>query len=178
MLSFSRKDPDSIKAVAVPDVLEQALELAGKSYNASKGYDFRKIVVTKEYASPRPEVTCTPAKLQQVFLNILQNAAEAMTLGKENAPQEEPPHLILRVFLDQGEVQVEIEDNGPGMDEATQTRLFEPFFTTKPVGRGTGLGLSVSYFIVTEHLQGRLSVESQPGQGARFRISLPPAADT
>lgn len=68
---------------------------------------------------------------------------------------------------------VEIEDNGPGMDEATRRRVFEPFFTTKPVGLGTGLGLSVSYFIITENHGGTLAVESWPGQGATFIISIP-----
>jgi signal transduction histidine kinase len=68
---------------------------------------------------------------------------------------------------------IEVVDNGPGMDEKTLKRVFEPFFTTKEVGVGTGLGLSVSYFIITEQHQGRLSVTSKPGQGACFSIRLP-----
>ncbi len=68
---------------------------------------------------------------------------------------------------------VEIEDNGPGMDEGTRKRVFEPFFTTKRVGIGTGLGLSVSYFIITENHGGTLEVESSPGKGAKFIIHLP-----
>jgi signal transduction histidine kinase len=70
-------------------------------------------------------------------------------------------------------VRVEIEDNGPGLDEATRRRVFEPFFTTKPPGIGTGLGLSVSYFIVTQDHRGTLSVRSQPGVGSSFIIELP-----
>ena len=70
-------------------------------------------------------------------------------------------------------ISIEIEDNGPGMSEEIRKRIFEPFFTTKPVGIGTGLGLSVSYFIITENHNGKITVESQPGAGAKFIISLP-----
>lgn len=83
------------------------------------------------------------------------------------------PRFVLRVAQDQGMVRVEIEDNGPGMDEATRRRVFEPFFTTKPPGSGTGLGLSVSYFIITEDHGGAMVVESNPGVGTRFIIQLP-----
>jgi len=70
-------------------------------------------------------------------------------------------------------LRLEIEDNGPGIDQETRKRIFEPFFTTKPVGVGTGLGLSVSYFIITENHQGELTVESRPGEGTKFIIRLP-----
>ena len=83
------------------------------------------------------------------------------------------PRFGLRVLRDEDMVRVEIEDNGPGMDEATRKRAFEPFFTTKPPGSGTGLGLSVSYFIVTEDHGGTVTVESSPGAGTRFVIRLP-----
>ena len=85
------------------------------------------------------------------------------------------PRITIRTRLDsdQNMAQIEIEDNGPGMDEATSKRIFEPFFTTKAVGLGTGLGLSVSYFIITENHGGQIAVDSQPGVGARFIISLP-----
>jgi signal transduction histidine kinase len=73
---------------------------------------------------------------------------------------------------------MEIEDNGPGMDEATRKRVFEPFFTTKPVGVGTGLGLSVSYFIITENHGGEMAVESRLGGGAKFMICLPLEAES
>ena len=70
-------------------------------------------------------------------------------------------------------VQIEIEDNGPGMDEKTRVRVFEPFYTTKPVGIGTGLGLSVSYFIITTNLKGTMLVHSEKGKGTTFEIALP-----
>ena len=93
-----------------------------------------------------------------------------MTESKE---EKETPQIILRVMQEGEIVRVEIEDNGPGMDETTRNRVFEPFFTTKPVGTGTGLGLSVSYFIITENHSGTIEVESAPGKGAKFIIRLP-----
>jgi signal transduction histidine kinase len=91
----------------------------------------------------------------------------------ENRDLGHSPRFVLRVLPEGSLVRVEIEDNGPGMDEATRRRVFEPFFTTKPPGIGTGLGLSVSYFIITEDHGGTLSVESAFGGGTRFIIRLP-----
>jgi signal transduction histidine kinase len=83
------------------------------------------------------------------------------------------PCITLQVRSNSKAVQIEIEDNGPGMSEDVRKRVFEPFFTTKDVGVGTGLGLSVSYFIITENHGGTMSVESTPGMGAKFIIRLP-----
>jgi signal transduction histidine kinase len=117
-----------------------------------------------------PQVPCQGAKIQQVFLNILRNGAQAMQEAKT-----ESPGFVFRTRFDSDRKMaiVEIEDNGPGMDEETRRRIFEPFFTTKPVGIGTGLGLSVSYFIITENHGGEMMVESSPGDGAKFIIQLP-----
>ncbi len=89
--------------------------------------------------------------------------------------ETEKPQFIVRTHFqkDQEMVCIEIEDNGPGMDEEIRKRIFEPFYTTKPVGEGTGLGLSVSYFIITESHNGEMVVESQPGLGTKFIIRLP-----
>jgi signal transduction histidine kinase len=106
--------------------------------------------------------------MQQVFLNLLKNSAQAMA----NASAANPA-ITLSVHSDSRMIQIEIEDNGPGMSEDIRKRVFEPFFTTKDVGVGTGLGLSVSYFIVTENHRGTMSVESTPGTGANFIIRLP-----
>jgi signal transduction histidine kinase len=83
------------------------------------------------------------------------------------------PRFVLKVLSDGPYVRVEIQDNGPGMDDATRRRIFEPFFTSEPPEYGTGLGLFVSYFIITEDQGGALSVESKPGSGSRFIIRLP-----
>ncbi len=121
-----------------------------------------------------PDILCEAGKIQQVILNILRNGAEAMQTEAEQE-KGKTPHFVLRLAHEQetGRVRIEIEDNGPGMDEAARKRVFEPFFTTKPVGVGTGLGLSVSYFIITENHGGEMSVESTPGEGTTFIISLP-----
>jgi polar amino acid transport system substrate-binding protein len=87
--------------------------------------------------------------------------------------REKKPAFTISTRKKEGEVIVEIEDNGPGMDEETKTRIFEPFFTTKAVGVGTGLGLYISYFIIVENHKGSINVESFPGKGTRFIIHLP-----
>lgn len=105
-----------------------------------------------------------------MLLNILRNGAQAM---QETGTVK--PCLIVRTRFEKERKMVcmEIEDNGPGMDETTRKRVFEPFFTTKPVGVGTGLGLSVSYFIITEKHGGEMRVESTLGMGTKFIIKLP-----
>jgi PAS domain S-box-containing protein len=166
MLSFSRKAEEGGQPENLADLLDQTVLLAGSDYDLKKKYDFRQIEMVREYDPATPLVLCQASKIQQVFLNILRNGAEAME-------ETHPPRFILRVFPDGQWVQIEIEDNGPGMEEATRRRVFEPFFTTKPPGVGTGLGLSVSYFIITENHGGAIAVESTPGTGARFFIRLP-----
>ena len=170
MLSFSRKTEGKGTPADIAELLERTVPLAASDYDLKKHYDFRQIEVVREYQPGVPPVTCQAAKIQQVFLNILRNGAEAMRMMKTVG---QSPRFVLRVLGDEKMVRVEIEDNGPGMDEATRKRVFEPFFTTKPPGSGTGLGLSVSYFIITEDHGGIMTVESNPGAGSRFIIQLP-----
>ena len=91
------------------------------------------------------------------------------------SPKDIQPKFILRLSHEQvgNLLRIEIEDNGPGMDKDTSKRIFEPFFTTKPVGVGTGLGLSVSYFIITENHNGSMDISSEPGKGSNFIIRIP-----
>ena len=111
-----------------------------------------------------PAVRCVPAQINQVFMNLLVNAAQAIeTRGR----------ITLRSGLENGFVWFEIEDTGKGMSEDVQRRIFEPFFTTKPVGKGTGLGLSLSYDIIVKKHGGRIDVKSTPGVGSCFRLWLP-----
>jgi PAS domain S-box-containing protein len=175
MLSFARKSDRIVSSHDLGDLLDQTLELARTDYNMKKRYDFKRIHITREYDRGVAPVPCEASKLQQVFLNILKNGAEAMTEGDGGPAQ---PAFILRVKDDGLWVRVEIEDNGPGMDQETHRRIFEPFFTTKPVGEGTGLGLSVSYFIITENHHGKMDVFSTDGEGTRFVIRLAKAGRT
>ncbi|MDM8518212.1 ATP-binding protein [Desulfobacterales bacterium HSG16] len=169
MLSFSRKSDSRFITHDMAELLEKAIDLAASDYNLKKKYDFRKIEIVREYDPDLPETPCEESKLQQVFFNILKNGAQAMTKNSENIS----PKFILRTCLDRDMARIEIEDNGPGMDKATCKRVFDPFFTTKKVGFGTGLGLSVSYFIITENHGGNLFVSSTQGKGAKFSIILP-----
>ncbi|MCP4695216.1 MAG: histidine kinase, partial [Desulfobacterales bacterium] len=173
MLSFSRKSESAFAPHNLGLLLDQTLELAENDYDLKKKFDFRQIEIIREYALDMPETPCEASKIQQVFLNILKNGAQAMAEDVLDAEYRGSPRFILRVFMDGDMSRVEIEDNGPGMDDATRKRVFEPFYTTKGIGVGTGLGLSVSYFIITENHNGSMAVESAPGKGARFIIRLP-----
>ncbi|MCB9367435.1 MAG: PAS domain-containing protein [Calditrichaeota bacterium] len=169
MLNFSRKSEADRSTSRIEDLLDTAVQLAANDYDLKKKYDFRGIQIVREYDDNVPGIPCIATKLEQVFLNLLKNAAHA--LGESH--QGDLPNITLRTRLVQDHVRVEIEDNGPGMPESVRRRIFEPFFTTKEVGTGTGLGLSVSYFIVVDNHRGTIEVESAPGQGAKFVVSLP-----
>ncbi len=181
MLSFSRKSESIIELHDLGELLDETVELAGKDYDLKKKYDFRQIEIVREYNADVPKVLCEGSTIQQVFLNILKNGAQAMAEGNGQVTKDRlrkpekgsVPRFILRVMPDGEMARIEIEDNGPGMDETTRKRVFEPFFTTKGAGIGTGLGLSVSYFIITENHGGTITVDAKPGQGEKFIIRLP-----
>ena len=119
--------------------------------------------VVREYG-PIPEVECMPSQINQVILNLLVNAAHA--IGEKRG------RITIRTGSDEEHVWFAVTDTGRGIAKEIQSRIFDPFFTTKPVGEGTGLGLSLCYGIVQEHL-GRIDVESEPGRGTTFRVTLP-----
>jgi two-component system NtrC family sensor kinase len=121
-----------------------------------------KAEVVKQFGT-LPAVQCIPAQINQVFMNLLVNAAQAI---------EQKGVITLRSAVDGDSVWLEVADTGKGMSPEVQKRIFEPFYTTKPVGKGTGLGLSLSYDIVHKH-GGRISVVSKPGEGSTFRVRLP-----
>ncbi|TAN74326.1 MAG: histidine kinase, partial [Gallionella sp.] len=118
--------------------------------------------VKKEYGDI-PEVECLPSQINQVFMNLLVNAAHAI---------EEHGTITLRTGRQGEEVWVEVEDTGKGIAPEHLGKIFDPFFTTKPVGQGTGLGLSLSYGIIQKH-HGRIEVKSEVGKGTLFRVWLP-----
>lgn len=170
MLSFARKSDGRFSCFSISELIDKTLELAASDYDLKKKYDFKRIDIKKEYADNIPPVPCESAKIQQVLLNIFRNGFQAMQENKKKKPR-----FIVRTWCEKSQkmVCIEIEDNGPGMDEGTKKKVFEPFFTTKPVGSGTGLGLSVSYFIITENHGGQMEVDSTLGQGTKFIIRLP-----
>jgi len=166
MLEFSRRSESGKTLASMNEVLDKALELCATDYDLKKKFDFRKIGIRREYAPGLPDVLCSKTQIQQVAMNLLGNAAHAL----KGTPS---PLITVRTMQADTMLRIEVEDNGPGMDEPTRRKIFEPFFTTKPVGEGTGLGLSVSYFIITNNHRGTIQVETEPGKGARFIISLP-----
>ncbi len=169
MLQFSRKSEAVHQQVRLSEVLEKAVELAANDYDLKKRYDFWSVEIIREYEPDLPVVPVITVEMEQVFLNLLKNAAQAMAAN----PPERKPRITLRLRRERDYAVAEVEDNGPGMEETVLRRIFEPFFTTKGPGVGTGLGLSVSYMIVTQNHKGLISVESTPGTGTRFTVKLP-----
>jgi two-component system NtrC family sensor kinase len=170
MLNFTRKKTSEKAFYNLSLLLDKSIELIQNDYNLKKKYGIDQVKIIKEYDRDQPPVLCDDTNLQQVFFNLLKNAAHAMF----DAPQKKGlSQITLRLSSDKKFAKVEIQDNGPGMDKAISNRIFEPFFTTKKAKRGTGLGLSVSYFIIVDDHGGKLDMESTPGQGAKFIIRLP-----
>ena len=170
MLSFSRKSDKRMEKLDLSSLIDKTLELASNDYDLKRFYDFKQIKVVRDYEKNMPGVICEGNELQQVFLNLFKNGAEAMF---EKDYTTESPSFHCRLYRQDNMAVIEIEDNGPGLDESAQSRIFEPFYTTKEVGKGTGLGLSVSYFIITDQHNGKMSVESSLGKGTKFIIKIP-----
>ncbi len=170
MLSFSRKKEAVKITVDLCSLIESSVGLATCDYELKKNYDFKGIRIIRNNEPGVKKVICFPSEIEQVILNLLKNAAHALW---ENKKDHVPP--MIKICIAQGEksVKLTIEDNGPGMDKYVRKRIFEPFFTTKTIGSGTGLGLSVAYYIVARNHNGTFTVKSEPGQGATFIITLP-----
>ena len=170
MLGFIRKSSSARLPVNLAELVDRTVDIASTDYDLKKKYDFRKIAIERQYAPDMPLVPCSASEIEQVVFNLLGNAAQAMATQPEPRPD---PRLVLRVHATDSHAVLEVEDNGPGMPEHVRKRVFEPLFSTKPPGQGTGLGLSVAYFVVTNTHGGVIDVVSRPGQGARFVIRLP-----
>ena len=168
MLAFSRRSECRFTQVDPEELLDTVVRLATNDYDLKKNYDFKQIRIERDYDPDLKLINCDKTEIEQVLLNLIKNAAQAMVTSRSSNPT-----ITLRTRRESRYACIEVRDNGPGMDEQTRKRAFEPFFTTKEVGVGTGLGLSVSYFIITEQHKGSLSVITQPDQGSCFTIRLP-----
>ena len=159
--TFGRAAPASREAISLTQVIERALSLMGEQLR------LREIEVTVDLVPPseEPVVIGNAIQLEQVFINLLTNARDAVA---------ESPRKAIRIAgsAGAGVVEVTLSDTGPGIPPGLERRIFDPFFTTKEVGKGTGLGLSITYGIIKEH-GGTISVVSPPGEGATFVIHLP-----
>ena len=167
MQSFSRRGSSNFIPCSLTDLVERTIELAGSDHDMRKNFDFKKIRIIRKY-SVVPNVCCEASQIQQVILSLLKNAAQALSAGTED------PQITIRLLSpEEGCVRLQVEDNGPGMSDDVVSRIFDPFYTTREVGQGTGLGLSVAYFIVTQNHRGSLRVQSEAGHGSQFDLLLP-----
>ncbi|MEL6553477.1 MAG: PAS domain-containing protein [Cyanobacteria bacterium J06621_11] len=161
--TFSRKDEAEKKSVDIHQGLESTLMILAHQLKPQPQRGG--VEVIKHYAK-LPSVMCYAGQLNQVFMNIMSNAIDALDTV-------ESPQLTLSTRLDADQVVISIRDNGMGMNEAVRSQIFNPFFTTKPIGQGTGMGLSISYQIVTERHGGSLQVSSVPYEGTTFTVQIP-----
>ena len=169
MLNFSRRSNRQLTAYELPILIEQALEIAGSDFDLAEGFDFKSLQIIREFDPELGPVPVISNELEQVLLNLLKNAAQAI----HQQGRSESGRITLRTKLAGNYAEIQVEDNGPGMNDAVRKRVFEPFFTTKEVGQGTGLGLAVSYFIITNNHKGQMEVQSFSGQGTCFTLRLP-----
>jgi signal transduction histidine kinase/CheY-like chemotaxis protein len=173
--NFSRLDEAEMKKVDIHQGIDSTLLIL---HSRLKNNGTRPVIeIIKDYGN-LPLVECYPGQLNQVFMNILNNAIDAQedynTQRSAADLQKQPSTITIRTRLSEIDcVTVEIIDNGPGMPEEVRNRIFDPFFTTKPVGKGTGLGLSISYQIIVDKHRGTLDCLSEIGEGTEFRIKIP-----
>jgi signal transduction histidine kinase len=173
--NFSRMDEAEFKAVDLHEGLDSTLLILQHRLKAKP--ERPEIEVMKDYA-PLPPVECYAGQLNQVFMNILVNSIDA--IEERNAKhtyqeiKDNPNRITIRTsVMNATWVEVVIADNGAGIPKEIQQRIFDPFFTTKPLGKGTGMGMSISYQIITEKHNGKLECFSMPGAGTEFVIQIP-----
>jgi PAS domain S-box-containing protein len=170
MLDFSRRSESRHSVCDIRIILENSLRLASSDYDLKKNYDFKSIRIEKDLEDNLPCLLCTETEIEQVLLNLLRNAAQAMAEAEPPLPD---PCIGIRIRKLETGLRIDIRDNGPGISAENRKRIFEPFFTTKTAGAGTGLGLSVSYFIITKGHGGAMYVTSPAEGGTVFSIELP-----
>jgi len=161
LLSFARKTDTTLKDVQVNQLIQ---EIVGLSEQMAR---YNKVTMATELQPDLPFITISPSEMQQMLLNLINNAIDAMSKSGGTIK------IITKLSrLEKDHIVIIVEDDGPGIPESNRERIFEPFFTTKPVGRGTGLGLSICYGIV-QKMGGKIDVHSTVGEGTRFRIWIP-----
>jgi PAS domain S-box-containing protein len=168
MLQFSRGNQQQLSPTLVKDLIDRSLNLAHADL------DLKNIKIHLSDIEDSLLLYCIPSELEQVILNLLQNAAQALNnYLPSDIESTWAPEIKLSAYQDSSHTFIKVEDNGPGMSQEVRRRIFEPFYTTKDIGAGTGLGLSVSYFIITAHHHGQLDIESKVNEGACFTLTIP-----
>jgi signal transduction histidine kinase len=166
--TFSHNDRGEMSLVNIHEGIDTTLLILHHRLKANGKH--QGISIVKDYGN-LPLVECYPSQLNQVFMNIISNAVDALEQKRHNNQQ---PYIQIRTqMVGENAFAVQISDNGEGMTETVKKHLFDPFFTTKEVGQGTGLGLSISYHIVVEKHNGIIKCTSAPGEGSEFWIELP-----
>ncbi len=183
--NFSRLDEADFKAANIHEGIDNTLMILQHRFKAQAKRP--EIQIIKEYRE-LPLVPCYAGQLNQVFMNLIANAIDALEesfvnyqlsvgnagiSGNEKLTIKNPTIFITTQLTDKKQVLISIADNGVGIPEEVRSKLFDPFFTTKPVGKGTGLGLSISYQIIVEKHGGKLWCDSTLGQGTKFLIQIP-----
>ncbi len=173
--NFSRMDEAEMKDVDIHEGIESTLMILQSRIKATS--DRPEVVITKNYGE-LPLVDCYAGQLNQVFMNILTNALDAMEEADQKRTKEErqarPNTICISTELGSStKVEIRIKDNGTGIPEKVHQRIFDPFFTTKGVGKGTGMGLAISYQIIVDRHHGTLECISRPGEGTEFVIQIP-----
>jgi len=158
---FSRLDENDLKMADINEGIDSSIIILNNLLNG-------RISIIREYGQ-LPLVDCYPGKLNQVFLNILSNAIDAV---RKKYGEEPGGQIVIATTHENGSIWISFRDNGTGIDETTRNKIFDPFFTTKDVGEGTGLGMSIAYNTIKKH-NGEISIISEPAKGADFRICIP-----
>ncbi|MEH1938061.1 MAG: ATP-binding protein [Nostoc sp.] len=173
--NFSRLDEAEMKPVDIHEGINSTLLIL--QYRLKEKSEQHEITIIKDYGN-LPLVECYAGGLNQVFMNILTNAIDALEQQELELSKKDLKKQISSIFIstkveNQERIIISIKDNGPGISEEVKSRLFDPFFTTKPLGKGTGLGLSISYQIIVEKHRGKIKCISAPAKGTEFLIEIP-----
>lgn len=170
MLSFSSNNASHREVCSLKTIVEDSINLVRNDYNLKKKKDFRDIKIDVTIPETLPDISVNKIEIQQVIFNLLKNAGQAMFDIKDEGYH---PVIQIAATANDQTLTLTVNDNGPGIPQHIQSRIFEPFFTTKEVGVGTGLGLSVSYYIIVKRHHGNFQIDSEPGSGTLFTIDLP-----
>jgi len=170
MLNFTAASASERERCNVAQLIENSLTMAGNDYDLKKKYNFRGIRITTNIAQGLPDITANHIEMEQMLFNLLKNAGQAMVDVKRDGFE---PAIDISATAEEGNIIIKLSDNGPGIPASIRSRVMEPFFTTKEIGVGSGLGLSVAYFIVVKRHQGHFLIDSAVDQGTTFTITLP-----
>ena len=171
MLEHSRGSSGKRRPIDLNALVAKYVDL-GLHGKCAQTVDFN-VEITKDFDAAVGQVDVDPQEIGRVLLNLFGNAFDAVYERAERAVGPYAPMVAVTTRLLDGQVEIRVTDNGPGIAEEVGTKIFEPFFTTKPTGSGTGLGLSLSYDIITQGHGGTLTVEGEEGRGTTFIVTLP-----